>query len=897
LSLGKIRVSRSESAVNTLFVPKPDGTKRWCMDMRPINTITIPDENKAPLQDISRERIQGAKYFTRLDLRDGYHHLRIREGDERYTAFITEYGLYEWTVACFGLRNAPAEFARYMNHILQEYLNISVVVYFDDIIIYSKTLEEHWRHVSEALRKLREQSVNLKINKCEFAVRETEYLGHVINGETTRMQEEKVRAILEWPKPTTLKHIEQFRGLAGYYRQYVERYSDAAKALNERIRKHIFEWKTEEEKAFQGMKDAYRGNQILILFDWEKQVFVHTDASDYAISAEISQEDAQGRRRPVLFYSRKLLPAEMNYSTPDKELLAIVQVLKKYPHYLRGTKYPVIIRSDHRNLRTFMTTKELSARQARWAEELCTYNFVIEHIKGKQNTVADALSRNPSYEGETPPRTAQVLCEEDGKLLMNKNIQLKTVQVEWNNPDFQRKLLEETKKEERDPSTPIEEDGYRRFKGLILVPRNMEQQVISRFHEEMSAGHQGESRTMEKIQREFYFPGMTRKVRNFIKRCDNCQKNKNTHQKPTGKMQKWNLEPTRPWQHITMDFVDMPEVHDPTQGKLNQMLVVVDRFSKFTVLIPTKKEENTEGILRLLWKCVFAIFGIPETITSDRDKIFKTEKWRQLMKDITVIHVLSTAHHQQTDGQTERKLQEVQAYLRNYLSYEQNNWIELTPVMQYALNDAASSATGVTPNLAVFGTERKGGWDIPVDEGTPKHEKMKIFHRQISAELEWTRAQAKRYYDKKRVEAPSLKKGDKVYLRRRTLGQGKFNIKTKRKSTKLDHLKLGPFKIEQNLDFDNYRLKLPKKMKIHPVFHISLLEPTQNPETDENIEAHEEEYDVERLLDRRIRKGTTEYKVRWSGYESSDDTWEPTGNLNCPEKIQEFEQEFQKRSY
>jgi RNase H-like domain found in reverse transcriptase/Integrase zinc binding domain len=223
------------------------------------------------------------------------------------------------------------------------------------------------------------------------------------------------------------------------------------------------------------------------------------------------------RRRPVLFYSRKLLPAEMNYSTPDKELLTIVQVLKKHPHYLRGTKYPVIIRSDHRNLRTFMTTKELSARQARWAEELCTYNFVIEHIKGKQNTVADALSRNPSL-GETPPRTAEVLCE-DGKLLMNRNIQLKTVQVEWNNPNFQKKLLEETKKEERDPSTPIDE--------LILVPRNMKQQVISRFHEEMSAGHQGESRTMEKIQREFYFPGMTRKVRSFIKCCDNCQKNKN----------------------------------------------------------------------------------------------------------------------------------------------------------------------------------------------------------------------------------------------------------------------------------------------------------------------------------------------------------------------------------
>jgi Reverse transcriptase (RNA-dependent DNA polymerase) len=188
LRLGKIRVSRSESAVGTLFVPKSDGTKRWCMDLRPVNAVTVSDENKAPFQDITRERIRGAKYFTRLDMRDGYHHLRIKEGSEKYTAFITEYGLFEWVVACFGLKNAPAEFARYMSDILREYLNDFVVVYFDDIIIFSNELDAHWEHVREVLGKLRERDVNLKIKKCELAVRETEYLGHIINGETTRMR-------------------------------------------------------------------------------------------------------------------------------------------------------------------------------------------------------------------------------------------------------------------------------------------------------------------------------------------------------------------------------------------------------------------------------------------------------------------------------------------------------------------------------------------------------------------------------------------------------------------------------------------------------------------------------------------------------------------------------------
>jgi reverse transcriptase-like protein len=171
-----------------LFVPKADGTRRWCMDMRPVNNATIADKNKAPLQDISRERLQGAKYFTRLDMRDGYHHLRIRKGDEKHTAFITEYGLYEWTVACFGLRNAPAEFARFMNDILMEYLNDFVVVYFDDIVIFSRTEGEHWKHVKKVLQKLKEAKINLKAKKCEFTVQETSFLRHIVNGDETKAE-------------------------------------------------------------------------------------------------------------------------------------------------------------------------------------------------------------------------------------------------------------------------------------------------------------------------------------------------------------------------------------------------------------------------------------------------------------------------------------------------------------------------------------------------------------------------------------------------------------------------------------------------------------------------------------------------------------------------------------
>jgi hypothetical protein len=345
---------------------------------------------------------------------------------------------------CFGLKNAPAEFARFMSDNLREFLNEFVVIYFDDIIIFSDNLEDHWKHVQQVLQRLKEKKRNLKLKKCEFAVTETEYLGHMVNGESTRMQHDKLRSILEWPTPQNEKDIEEFRGMAGYYRQYIDHFSDKMEALNEQIRAKRFEWKEKEEAAFQGIKNAYKDNQILILFDAEKQIWVHADASNYAIGSEISQLDAQGRRRPVLFYSRKLLPDERNYTTADKEMLAIVQTFKKFRHLLQGTRYPVIVKSDHKNLRTFMTTKELNARQARWADELSAYDFKIEHIKGKENKVADPLSRRADYREEKDTEaTESFLTEKEGALVMNRN--LKSNMISMNNEDAN--LQEEIKKE------------------------------------------------------------------------------------------------------------------------------------------------------------------------------------------------------------------------------------------------------------------------------------------------------------------------------------------------------------------------------------------------------------------------------------------------------------------
>jgi RNase H-like domain found in reverse transcriptase len=248
------------------------------------------------------------------------------------------------------------------------------------------------------LKKLRKAKINLKIKKCEFGVKETNFLGHVMTGDTIRMQEEKIQVILKWPTPRNLKDLEKFKGMVGYYRQFIGHFTDIMRKINEKLRRKEFSWNEEDEKIFQDVKNRFKNNQIMGIFDWEKEITVHTDASDYAIGAEISQKDQNGKHRPILFYSRRLSPAEERYSTADKEMLAITQVLKKFPHYLRETKYPVTIKTDHKNLVTFTTNKQLNGRQARWVEELAAYDFTIEHVPGKQNIVADALSRYPMYD-------------------------------------------------------------------------------------------------------------------------------------------------------------------------------------------------------------------------------------------------------------------------------------------------------------------------------------------------------------------------------------------------------------------------------------------------------------------------------------------------------------------
>jgi len=391
---GWIRASTSPAGAPIHFVKKKDGGLRLCVDYRQLNEITIKDRTPLPLIGESLDQLSSATIYTKLDIRDAYYNLRIAAVDEWKTAFRTRYGLYIYCVIPFRLTNAPASFQRWMNEILSEYLDIFYVAYLDGILIFSQNLEDHWRHVRTILKRVEETGHTPKASKCEFHTTETEYLGYVITPKGLRMYEEKIRTIKEWKEPTNLKGIQSFLGFANFYRRFIRDYSKITTPLSSLTRKEKeWEWGDKQQEAFDTLKTAMITEPILQHFDPERAVTIEMDASDYAIGAICSQPDDYGILHPVAYYSRKLKDPERNYDIHDKELLAIVDALRKWDTYCKTTGPKLTILTDHNNLEYWKTKKELNLRQVRWGERLANYDFVIKYRPGKLASKPDILSR------------------------------------------------------------------------------------------------------------------------------------------------------------------------------------------------------------------------------------------------------------------------------------------------------------------------------------------------------------------------------------------------------------------------------------------------------------------------------------------------------------------------
>ncbi|SYW74696.1 uncharacterized protein UHO2_01562 [Ustilago hordei] len=899
LEKGFIRPSKSPARSPVLFVPKKDGGLRLCVDYRGLNEITV--KNRAPLPLIEEQLflLRKARIYTKLDLRAAYNLIRIAKGDEWKTAFGTQLGLYEYLVMPFGLANAPAHFQSFINDIFRDIIGVYVVVYLDDFLIFSDTEEVHVKHVTEVLTRLRSNRLFAKLSKCEFHTKTVEFLGYIIKPTGIEMDPEKVRTVKEWPMPESIHDIQRFLGFANFYRRFIAHFARIAKPLTalvkpiERFKK--LELPEEAQQAFHKLIQAFTSAGVLQHFDYHLPTRLETDASDFAIAGVLKQEH-EGRWHPVAFYSRKMSSAEKNYEIHDKELLAVVACLTQWRHMLAGLPNQLVILTDHEALKYFKSQRRITGRQARWAILLADFDFILQYRPGDKGGEPDALTRRTDMQpaGEEqdhnvrqllPPRVFKETADHDS-LLVAPMISMESIASKG-----LKDLLQEIHRKK-----PFElKDDLWYSGGRLVIPKHLRFMVMTQCHDGITAGHVGRDATIKAAQRHYWWPNMTAWIADYVASCPVCARYKAPRHRPYGLLQPL-ATPDRPWGSISLDFIEgLPPSKKYDSKTYDSILVIVDRLTKFAILAPTHKTVTAKQTAVLLYGHMVRLFGYPDHMVSDRGRQFISGAWKAFAEQMGVKHSLSTAYHPQTDGQTERVNQVIEQYLRMYCNYEQNDWANLLDTAAFVYNNTVHNSIGVSPFFACYGWNPKAHPDIPQrlgvnDPGRFEYlmdgkERCKYLQEQIRE----AQRRSVNQYNRKHKDI-EFKVGDMVYINRR-------NWKTRRPTPKLDTRFAGPYPVQERIGRRAYRITLPANLRVHDVFHVSMLEPARTSSLPQRAEQptipslpdEDLDFEVEALIDKRSHNGTTEYKVLWRGYSEEAASWEPVENLNCPDLIQEYE--------
>uniref|UniRef100_A0A093Y1I0 Transposon Tf2-6 polyprotein n=1 Tax=Talaromyces marneffei PM1 TaxID=1077442 RepID=A0A093Y1I0_TALMA len=827
----------SAAAAPILLARKPGGGVRICVDYRGLNEITRKNRYPIPLIQETLQLLTRARYFTKLDIIAAFNKLRIAAGDEWKTAFRTRFRLFESLVMNFGLTNAPASWQNYINDILKEYLDDFVCAYMDDILIFSNSLEEHKKHVRQVLERLKANSLQCDINKCEFHTQKTTFLGLIISTEGISMDPSKVATILEWQTPRSVKDVQGFLGFANFYRRFIHGYSRIVKRLTDLTKK--------------GLK--YLNGINAVLWKWMLRI---TSPGGGGV---LSQYDENGDLRPVAFFSKMHAPAECNYEIYDKELMAIVRAFEEWRPELQGNPHPIEVITDHKNLEYFTQKKLLNRRQARWAEFLSQFNYKLIYRSGKLGGKPDALTRR-SQDWPHEPDDARTIHREQ-TVLQPQHLECleKLFEIGYTEDPFPNEILEKIRHGERyckDISLGDceERDGQLYYRHRRYVP-NYEplfQRLLEMNHDHPLAGHPGREKTYNILSRKYYWPNMTKTVSRYVKNCRICRRTKYSRSPYQGILEPLNV-PQRPWNDISVDFI----VKLPESDGYDSIMVVVDRLTKMRHFIPCTEELGAEDAADLFLKHIWKVHGLPRTIVSDRGPQWRSRFWRRLCLQLKIRPIISTTDHAQTDGQTERMNEILEAYLRAFCTWQQDDWSAWLPFAEFAQNNHPSATTSLSPFFANYGyhphvdLETIGTSPAHVDEENADgfvHSLAQI-HEFLIDHMSYAQAIYGDNADRRRTPAPDWGPGDEVFLKAEHLHR-------RRPSRKLDSLYRGPFPIKARLSASVYELDLPAWYKIHPVFHVSkLLDYDGNPfpnqrDPEAAIEENDEtEYDVKEILE------------------------------------------------
>lgn len=949
LQKGFIRTSTSPAAAPILLAKKPGGGIRVCVDYRGLNALTAKNRYPIPLIRETLDALCNAKYYTKLDIIAAFNRLRMAEGEEWKTAFLTRYGLFEYLVMPFGLQNAPATFQHFINSVLHDFLDRFASAYLDDIIIYSKSKKEHREHVRKVLLALQKTGLQIDINKCEFTVQETKYLGLIITSNGIKMDPQKVKAILDWELPTGIKDLQSFLGFANFYRRFIKGFSTIARPLTNML-KGTGPWLLPEEAkvAFENLKMAFTSAPILAYFDPKKKTVLEADASNWASGGVLSQYGEDGMLHPVAYFSAKHSPQECNYEIYDKELLAIIKTLEEWRPELEGIEEEFEIITDHKNLQHFMTTKLLNQRQVRWSEFLSRFNFRIVYRPGKLAVKPDALSRKAEDQPlSKTDRSDDRINHRYQQILKKHNIspgmapahisslRIYALAVETTTDDLISACYS-TNTSVQDMLAALKDDSIRYwpqhlrkelriamseckvvenriyYRDRLWIPddAHLRLNIMTRTHSSAAGGHVGRRKTIDLVKRSYFWPGMTKDIDQFVRHCHLCTRSKVRKEARPGFLKPLQI-PFRPWSDISIDYITgLPEC----EGGYKHILVVVDRLTKMRHFIPCVTLEADELAERFI-AAVYSLHGLPENIVSDRGSQFVSMLWRALSRRLKIALKFSSAFHPQTNGQTENANAFLEQYLRIFTNFVQNDWVSWLPLAEFACNNQVNDSTGVSPFFANYGFHPRMGVEpsSPCPPHVSKAARTEFFNANSIADrfqriLDFAKSNMalaqemqEHYANQSRAAASRYKIGDKVWLDTR-------NIKTERPAKKLDDKFKGPFTVTK-VGTHTVTLDLPKSWKIFNTFHTSLVRlregdpypgqeevnSRETPERDEGVvvldtntgEEHKE-WRFERILDSRINRRTRrlQYKIQWA---NSKPTWQPCEDVKgCDSDIRDF---------
>lgn len=773
---GIIKESDSDFACPIVLTRKRTNEYRICLDFRQLNKKIVKFCFPLPLIEDVVDKLQNAKVFTSLDLRNGFFHVKIDPKSTKYTAFNTPTGHYEFLRVPFGLCISSAVFQRYINTVFKDLLRDgTLLIYVDDLIIPSQTEEEGLAKLKKVLQVASEYGLEINFKKCQLLKHRIEFLGYVIEKGTVSPSPSKTLALQNFPEPRTEKQVQSFLGLAGYFRKFVKDFATISKPLSDILRDNVkFKFGPEQREAFNKLKQALSRNPVLHIFKQGQELELHTDASSQGFGAVLLQKDEENTLHPIHYMSKKTNPQQEKYGSYELEALAIVEAVKKFRNYLIGTKFKIV--TDCAAFQKTLSKKDLTPKIARWALMLEEFEYEIVHRPGKKMPHVDALSRNPVL------------------LITRSQTELSTKIANAQNEDEHIKLIKSFVEKEEDKEHVVKNGilyKYQNGQELLVIPQAMQTEIVREVH---NKGHFATDKTEDVLKQSYYIPNVKKTIENVISNCIECI----LYNRKRGKAEGF-LNPI-PKENVPLStyHIDFIGPLATTNKQYQHILTVIDAFTKFTWLYPVKTTSAKCAIEKL--QLQQTSFGNPARIISDKGSAFTSNDFEEYCQEQGIEHLTTTTGVHRGNGQVERVHNTLIPVLAKLSSDDPTKWYKYVSRVQRILNSTTSRSTKFSPFELLTGIKMKNKEDMKVKEMLEEEYINKInqdrdnMREEAKNNILKIQQENRQQFDRKRKKPRLYQINDMVAIQRTQFGSG----------LKLRPKFFGPYKVTAVKGNDRY---------------------------------------------------------------------------------------------